>query len=446
VTERAARLELAVFSSKGVAVHPVVPGKRLVVGRAGDADISIDDAAVSRRHAVFHAGPPLEVEDLGSANGTFVSPAAASAQAPHSPTADQHRQRTGRAALRPGDSVFIGAAVLVVRVAAAAPAPADVLEGFDAIVRDRAVVRVYEEAARAARLSLPILLLGETGVGKDVLARFIHQRSRRAARPFIALNCAALSESLAESELFGHEKGAFTGAQHARAGLLEAAHGGTVFLDEIGELPLATQAKLLRTLESSEVQRLGSVRTVRIDVRLVSATNRDLERDAAQGRFRSDLYFRVNGIALRVPPLRERTGEIGELARRFLAAAARQAGIGEPPAISPEAMAALERYAWPGNVRELRYVMERTLVTAGAGPIAPEHLPPQIASGAGEAGRAHGHAMPRADPATRERVIEALAECDSNQTRAAEKLGVSRRTLINRMIEYGLPRPRLRKE
>jgi two-component system, NtrC family, response regulator AtoC len=428
------RLELAVFSSRGIAVHPLVPGKDLVVGRSDDADISIVDAAVSRRHAIFHAGPPLEIEDLGSANGTFVSAGAtAGGKAAHLTTDSQHRVRATRNHLRPGDSVFFGAAVVVVRAATNVD-PAAAITGLDAVVRDPVLVGVFQEAARAALLSLPVLLLGETGVGKDVLARFIHERSRRASKAFIALNCAALSESLAESELFGHERGAFTGAQQARAGLLEAASGGTVFLDEIGELPVATQAKLLRALEASEVQRLGSVKPVRVDVRVISATNRDLEADAATGRFRRDLYFRINGIALRVPPLRERTSEIGELARRFLATAARQAGI-EPPAITAEAMLALELYAWPGNVRELRYVMERTLVTAGAGPIQPAHLPDHV-------GSSDATSRGRPDLATRERVIEALAACDGNQTRAADMLGISRRTLINRVIEFGLPRPR----
>ena len=432
VTQARRRLELAVFSARGVATHPLVPGARLTVGRA-DADIVIDDVAVSRRHAIFHAGPPgptLEIEDLGSSNGTFVSPAAREAVAE---TADQRRVNvTGqRHALAEGDTVFFGAALVVVKSRPVLDA------GEGAIVRDPALVRLYEEAARAAQMTLPILIVGETGVGKDVLARFIHDRSPRAKQRLVALNCAALSETLAETELFGHEKGAFTGAQTSRPGLFESASGGTVFLDEIGELPLATQAKLLRTLESSEVQRLGSNKTIKVDVRFISATNRDLERSAAQGKFRQDLYFRVNGITLHVPPLRARTAEIAELAQRFLVTASKQAGLAQPPTISEEAMKALEAYAWPGNVRELRFVMERTLVTAGDGPIRPEHLPPQIATATATAGAAE-----RDEGATRERVVEALAQCDDNQTRAAELLGVSRRTLINRMIEFGLPRPR----
>ncbi len=429
------KLELAVFSSSGIATVPLAPGARVVVGRGEDADVRIDDAAVSRRHAVFHAGPPVEVEDLGSANGTFVAVAAQGES--RGPTADQRRARVDRRmALAAGDTVYVGAAVVVVRAARDAEALAarpDAKGDVDgAVVRDPALRRVYDEAARAAAMSIPVLIVGETGVGKDVLARFVHARSPRAKKPFVALNCAAITEALAESELFGHEKGAFTGASSARAGAFESASGGTLFLDEIGELPLTIQAKLLRTVETSEVVRVGSVKPIAVDVRIVSATNRDLERDAAQGRFRQDLYFRLNGITLKVPPLRARTSEIGELAKRFLDAASRKAGLPATPSIDDEAMRALESHAWPGNVRELRWVMERALVSASGGTSVVRAADLSIAKGS---------AGPD-ELATRERVIEALAKCDGNQTRAAELLGVSRRTLINRMIEFGLPRPR----
>ncbi len=447
--DRAEGVDLAVFSAGGTSTFLLEPGRTLVVGRAEDADIRIDDASISRRHALFHGGPPVEIEDLGSANGTSVSRGSHGSRGDaRADTADQRRITASRTALSVGDSVFFGAALVVVRkanasvpgglVARAPASPAaarsEAATSGAAFVRDPALARIYEEAARAARLMLPVLLVGETGVGKDVLARFVHEQSPRAKGPLVALNCAALTESLAESELFGHERGAFTGARGTRPGLFESAGGGTVFLDEVGELPLVTQAKLLRTLESSEVVRIGSNRPIRVDVRVVSATNRDLEREAAEGRFRQDLYFRLNGITLRVPPLRARKSEIAELARRFLETARRQLGLEATQEITPEALSALEAYAWPGNVRELRYVMERTLVTAGDQPIRPEHFPSQILA-THEGGA-------REELATRERVVAALAECDGNQTRAAERLGISRRTLINRMIEFGLPRPR----
>ena len=440
------------YSSRGATVYALPAGRSLSVGRGPDADVTLDDDAVSRRHAIFHGGPPVEIEDLGSANGTYVARTARRPEARDKTTADQRRVpvQSERAQLGEGDTVHIGAAVFVVRRAADeartggaggdADAAADAwLEGFDAIVIDPAVRRVYEEAARIAPMSLPVLILGETGVGKDVLARFIHHRSGRAKQTFVAQNCATLGDTLADSELFGHERGAFTGAHAARAGLFETASGGTVFLDEIGELPLTTQAKLLRVLEASEVQRLGSARAVRVDVRLVSATNRDLERAALQGAFRQDLFFRVNGVALRVPPLRERRVEIGALARRFVEAPSRELGLAAAPPITDDALRALEAYAWPGNVRELRFVMERTIASAGPSPITREHLPAHVlqgASGDATAGRTRASSASRAD------IIAALAASDGNQTRAAEALGISRRTLINRMIEFGLPRPR----
>ncbi|HEY8076132.1 MAG TPA: sigma 54-dependent Fis family transcriptional regulator [Labilithrix sp.] len=417
-------VELAVFSARGVSTHRLAPGKTLSVGRGDDVDIRIEDDAVSRRHATFHGGPPVAVEDLGSANGTLVSRAGPKDAA--APTAEQPRVRAQRTELAVGDTVYFGAALVVVRAAKSD-------EDDGAVVRDPAMKKLYDEAARAAALALPILVTGETGSGKDVLARWVHARSARAKKPFIALNCAAITEALAESELFGHEKGAFTGASSARAGAFESASGGTLFLDEIGELPLTIQAKLLRTVETSEVVRVGSVKPIAVDVRIVSATNRDLERDSAQGRFRRDLYFRLNGITLEVPPLRARTSEIVELAKRFLEAASRKAALPATPSIDDDAVRALESHAWPGNVRELRWVMERALVSACA------------ATGVV---RAADLSISKGEPAgpdtlaTRERVIEALAKCDGNQTRAAELLGVSRRTLINRMIEYGLPRPR----
>jgi DNA-binding NtrC family response regulator len=439
-TEGDGPVELAVYSGKGVVVYPLLAGKPLVIGRAEGVDIRVDAAGVSRRHARFHLGPPLEVEDLESSNGTFVS----SSSSGERETASQSRVKAAKAALRLGDSVFIGGAVVVARAARAEPPPSK-WEADGAVVRDPSTIRVYSEAWRAAPMPIPVLIAGETGSGKELLARFVHRESAkaRANGPFVALNCAALSESLVDAQLFGHEKGAFTGAVQARPGVFESAHGGTLFLDEIGELPLATQAKLLRTLENSEVHRLGGAKPITVDVRLVSASNRDLEQESARGAFRADLYFRVNGITLRLPPLRQRKVEIAVLARRFLEEASKPLGLAEAPALTPEALEALEAYAWPGNVRELRYMMARVLVACGAGPVLLEHLPPEVQQS--QAARApHKGEAARDGLATREAVVEALRAEGDNQTRAAERLGISRRTLINRMIEFDLPRPRKR--
>ena len=306
-----------------------------------------------------------------------------------------------------------------------------------------------------ARSNINVLLLGETGVGKEVLARAIHAHSPRAKGPFMGVNCAALADSLLESELFGSEKGAFTGAL-ARAGLFEAAAGGTVFLDEVGELPLATQAKLLRVLEERVVTRLGSTRARPIDVRFLSATNRDVEADSRQGRLRPDLYFRLNGVALIIPPLRERPQEIEALATSFLSAACRDLERDSPPAISSAALDVLRRHAWPGNVRELRNAVERAAVMCTDSTILPEHLPPSLlAALRAEKAQASSSAPPAsAGPnqpqnlqaemksLERTRILEALERCGGNQSEAARQLGIPRRTLVSRLTELGLTRRR----
>ncbi len=322
------------------------------------------------------------------------------------------------------------------------------------------------QIARVAHSSLSVLLIGETGVGKEVFARLLHERSPRADKKMLRLNCAALTETLLESELFGFEKGAFTGADRAKPGLLETATGGTVLLDEVGEMPLSTQVKLLRVLEEREVQRIGALEPRPIDVRFLAATNRDLEAAVAAGRFRQDLLFRINAVTLRIPPLRERKDEIEPLARHFAARAAE--GLGNStPVITERALEALRCYAWPGNVRELRNVMERAVVLAEGASIDTEHLPvgklratalAGMARGATEdrpadgdllqeEGRQRTHPPPGTalapqEAAEKARILAALEECAGNQTHAARLLGMSRGTLISRLERYGIPRPR----
>jgi transcriptional regulator with GAF, ATPase, and Fis domain len=312
--------------------------------------------------------------------------------------------------------------------------------------------RLRPTLERMAASDLTILVLGETGVGKDVCARMIHSLSPRAAAPFIAVNCAAIAEGLVESELFGHERGAFTGAAQTKVGLFEAAQGGTIFLDEIGELGMGLQAKLLRVLENRELTRVGSVKSRPIDVRFICATNRDLEARVDAGLFRRDLFYRINTFAVELPPLRERTEEIPELAERFLAACP---SYGAPAELSREALAALERHDWPGNLRELRNVIERASLLAGGGLIEPAHLqmsaprarilalvpPPRAAAPIPVVAEPVGLRGRRLD-VQRDRISETLAECGGNQTRAAKVLGISRRTLVSRLREMQLPRPR----
>jgi DNA-binding NtrC family response regulator len=315
---------------------------------------------------------------------------------------------------------------------------------------------IYQQAALAARSPLNVLVLGETGVGKEVLAQAIHAHSKRAAGPFLGFNCAALTDSLQESELFGYEKGAFTGAQQARAGLFEAANGGTVFLDEVGELALGTQAKLLRVLEQRTVMRLGSTRERPVDVRFVAATNRDLEAESAAGRFRQDLFFRLNGVSLLIPPLRERLQEIDAFSQLFLAAAAREIDRASAPTLSAAAREILRRYRWPGNVRELRNAIGRAVVLCLGDTVLPEHLPPSLLKAVeaqapaeqpvASAPRVNDGAtlQSEVDALEKAKILDALERCGGNQTRTAQMLGISRGMLIARLDAFGITRPRKR--
>lgn len=320
------------------------------------------------------------------------------------------------------------------------------------VVCSPVMVALHQQTDAVARARINVLILGETGVGKDVLARSIHDRSDRRDKPFLRINCAALTESLLESELFGHEKGAFTGATHKNPGLLQTGSGGTVFLDEIGELPQRLQPKLLQALESQEIMSVGSVKSRRIDVRFIAATNRDLETEAASGEFRSDLYYRLAGFTAIVPPLRERREDILPLARAFLRAALNADARDVP--IDEQAAAVMLEYPWPGNVRELRNIIERAVVLAGGRSIAPEHLPlekmrsvllvvrsrPPLSP---DAGIPVANLTPK-ELDERQLILEALTLCSGNQSKAAARLGVSRSTLINRLDAYRIGRPRKR--
>lgn len=348
---------------------------------------------------------------------------------------------------------------------------------------------IHAMVARVAPTTTSILICGETGTGKDVLAHAIHQASTRAAHPFIAVNCAALPDNLLESELFGFEKGAFTGAHSAKPGQFELADGGTLFLDEIGDMPFSAQSKLLRVIQERSILRLGGVKERPIDIRLIAATNRDLPALIDGGRFRADLFYRLNGFSFTLPPLRDRVDSIVPMARHFIARAAAVLKK-KPPTIPRAVREALKRYLWPGNIRELKSVIERAVLLAANGVLDLTHLPREVveASAGHASGRAgptshkrgaldasagessvdsevppegpwspdvtaiptppHSESEPPSAPSrghvqlTREEVEGALQRCGGNQRAAAKLLKVARGTLIARMEQYGLRRPR----
>jgi two-component system, NtrC family, response regulator AtoC len=435
----------------------------VTLGRGADSDLRMEDDSVSRRHARLYL-PSLEIEDLGSRNGTWLlehdAPPGLSAISDRAAHDEARLGRHVRHHFEPGAVLKLGSVACQLRRGAPAihtlPVPAASADDAP-VLEDPEMVRLYALAERVAGTDLPLLILGETGVGKDVLAARLHQLSARHKGPFVRINCGALSDSLLESELFGHVRGAFTGANEAKAGLFEVASGGTVFLDEIGELPLRTQVKLLHVLETGQVTRVGSTKAQRIDVRFVSATNRELVQDVLAGAFRKDLYFRINTLCLKIAPLRERRADILPLVRHFLRLTCHAMGICEP-ALSVEAERHLEDYGWPGNVRELKNAVERARLLCGHGPLRVEHFPTEhellspmsdlVDIWSDEAPtKVRQRAPLRSGPAVamsvdHAAVTEALKACGGNQTRAAEMLRISRRTLVNRLNELDLPRPR----
>ncbi len=326
--------------------------------------------------------------------------------------------------------------------------PSSTVQGWDSMAM-KPVLRLIDKLAPS---DLPVLILGQSGVGKELVAREIHRRSQRASGPFVDLNCAAIPDTLLESELFGHEKGAFTGAGTSRAGLMEAADGGTLFLDEVGELPAGLQVKLLRVLETMSFFRVGGRKKVNVNVRLVAATNRDLLEASRQGTFRADLYYRINAGTIEVPPLCERREEIGVLARAFLE------GVGSQLTLDPTVLSALENYAWPGNVRELRNVMERAALLARDGVVRLEDLPREIieqprhepiaaapgaVSAAAVSARPPEHWMEEQGTLSlqeieRRRILEVLESTHWHRGKAASILGISVRTLYRKIKAYEL--------
>ncbi len=325
-------------------------------------------------------------------------------------------------------------------------------DGFHGIVgRTPVMMNLFEHIESVASMDTPVMILGESGTGKEMVAKALHETGNRADKPFIKVNCAALSESILESELFGHVKGAYTGADTNRVGRFEAAHSGTIFLDEIGDIPLSVQVKLLRVLEERMIQRVGENKSIPIDVRIITATNKDLDAMIADGKFREDLFFRINVFPMICPPLRHRKDDITLIIQHFITIHAQKTGkniLG----FTPEAMRFMVAYPWPGNIRELRNTVEYAFVLAKGKGIRPEHLPEKIHGAAlytpvSEDGLPVPPASESspAGPTTvtvsknqRQELISALHKAQGNQTRAADILGVSRITVWKRMKKYNV--------
>jgi transcriptional regulator of acetoin/glycerol metabolism len=413
-TERSAALCLRWLFPKTdgptVALPPSA-GSDAFIGRDEECAAQLSGQDVSRRHAVVQAqGPHAVLVDLGSRNGTWVN---------------------GRAiksiVLAADDVVRVGGWVgVVTRGAAPLGALAPGLYGGQAL-RD-----ALESAERASRSDLPIVLEGETGTGKEAVSRAIHTWSGRAG-PFVAVNCAALPEALAEGELFGYRRGAFTGAEQANLGYFRAAQRGTLLLDEVCELPLSLQAKLLRALEQREVQPLGEPKPFKLDVRILAAAQGSLAAEVEQGRFRADLFARLDGLTVQLPPLRERRGEIPYLFTRLLV----EGAAGRPPNVDVRLVERLCLYDWPFNVRELGLLVKRLLVLHGAEPnLKLRHLPERMLKGAeGEPAHAELELGPKdaAEPPDFTQLLEALRACQGNVARAAQRIGISRQRAYRMM-------------
>ncbi|HVO30645.1 MAG TPA: sigma 54-interacting transcriptional regulator [bacterium] len=389
--------------------------ERVVIGKAAGCDVELTDSYVSAQHVrVEHGAHGFRIRDLGSTNGTTVDGTRVS----DSVLPFGSEIRLGRTALK----------LLATREERALPrATATVFEGM--VGHGPRMREVFSLLEAVAASDAPVLVLGESGTGKELAARAIHNRSHRATRTYLALNAGAISPTLVESELFGHEKGAFTGADRRRQGAFERASGGTLFLDEVGELSLEVQTKLLRVLETGELQRVGGSDPVKADVRLVAATHRDLAGMVKEKKFREDLFFRLYVVPVRLPPLRERAEDIPQMVAYLLAS---MNPPGKPREITPAAMKKLRGHTWPGNVRELKNTLQRAQIFARDGAIDVPHVVFTPLSISDEAARG-----PLAD-AEREAVLAALRKAGGNRRRAAEELGVARSTLFEKLKRYGI--------
>jgi DNA-binding NtrC family response regulator len=393
----------------------------LTVGKDPGCDVVLTDAFVSGSHLrAERRGGRFHLRDLGSTNGTFLGGA-----------------RVVEAEWLPGTAVTLGDTELLLEAGDPEPAPSPAFEGM--LSHDRAMRQVFELVERVAGSDAPAAILGETGTGKELVARALHRLSARRDGPFIPVNCSAIAESLIESELFGHERGAFSGAERLRKGAFEEADGGTLFLDEIGELPLDLQPKLLRALELGEVKRVGATRPFQVNVRIVAATHRDLRARVRGGRFREDLYYRLCVVPVAIPPLRARRGDVALLAEHFLARAAPR---GLTLRWSDEALAKLVAYDWPGNVRQLRNAVQRALLFRGEGLVVPasavtldDARPAASSGGDDDTLFLRGLTL---EAIEREAIRLSLRRNQGSRAAVVRELQIAKSTVMKRIAQWGL--------
>ncbi len=438
ILEHSHRLLVVDGPDRGLEVE--IQATKLTIGSSRSNDLVLTDTTVSRRHALLAAeGDRYVLRDLDSTNGTIVD---------GTPVREAY--------LAPGARIVFGDTEVLFQ-------PRKKWERIDVTDADHfgemygttaAMKSVFSLLAKLSPTSLSCILVGETGTGKELAARAIHEHSPRAGKPFVVVDCGSISESLIESELFGHERGAFTGADRQRIGAFEAAHEGTVFLDEIGELPVELQPKLLRVLERREVKRLGATKLIEIDVRVVAATHRDLPAMVKQSQFREDLYYRLAEVIVELPPLRDRAGDVAVIARRILAAFASE---GPVPELTDDAIASLSRRPWPGNVRELRNVLKRSVVLCGGPRLTAKDVsldrggPLRDAGGLSRASAPEGASMEVADdlpikeardrwvaPMEREYLMRIVRRCGGDLEKASEEAGIHRKSLERLLRQHGL--------
>lgn len=447
-------LELVVYiAGNDAKVYRLPTAGAVRLGRDNHSDIEIQDTSVSRHHATLYVGSELRLEDHRSRNGTEIyKPGKYSG----TDTTIAHNPERGRSFdVDIGDRIKLGSVILVIRKAIFEPekgtsGPRTWMEA--PTVSDPLMEALYEDVREAAQTSqpLPVLIYGETGAGKERVAREVHDASPRKSRPFIAVNCAQFPQTLVEDALFGHVKGAYSGALSDKKGYLHAADTGTLFLDEIADLPIETQVKLLRFFDLGEVHPIGSIKPDFVDVRVVAATNKNLLDCISRGTFREDLYYRLRGFEFEVPPLRKRPKDVVALAERFLSDACRRDNQPNALRFSDAALNALRGYPFPGNVRELKKAVEVAAVRCRGALILPEHLPseiskvksipPEPASSPNAEVNAPADVNPNDEKAV---LLDALHRHGGNQKAAAAELGICNRTLVNRLNRYpDIPRPK----